>query len=138
MGVTTTAPFQRQNLGPLSALEIRVPIAPDAAILMTWVDRSDETDVRMRPLTAGELNAFTIAQADRQWMHQPGTEPAAPVGIFAPASRLVERSYDRAAALRSARRTAAQQFIERVRRRRHVHDVELVIDVRPGHCVLAS
>jgi Protein of unknown function (DUF4238) len=127
MDLQRTAPFSRQGLGPLGALEIRVPIAPDAAILMTWVDRSDEANVRLGPLAAGELNAFTIGQADRQWMHRPGLEPAVPGGIFDPLSRLVEHSYDRRIALRSARRATATQFVERVKDRQHVHDVEVII-----------
>lgn len=129
MNVARTSPFSRQGLGPLTALEIRVPIAPDAAILMTWVDRNDDIDLRLGPLAAGELNAFTVAQADRQWMHRPGTEPPVSDGIFAPLSRLVEPSYDRAAALRSARRSTAARFLERVKARRHVNDVEVIIDL---------
>ena len=129
MDVERTAPFARQGLAPLGALEIRVPIAPDAAILMTWVDRSDETHAPLGPLAAGELNAFTVGQADRQWMHTLGSEPPVPTGVFAPASRLVEASYDRNAALRSARRATAARFIDRVKDRRHVDDVEVIVDL---------
>src|SRR4051794_10612822 len=102
--VVRSAPFGRQGLAPLSALEVRVPIAPDAAVLMTWVDRADETYVPLGPRAAAELNAMTAGQADRQWMHRPCSEPDVPTGLFAPISRLVEPAYDRAAALRSARR----------------------------------
>lgn len=129
MDVQRAAPFSRQGLGPLGALEIRVPIAPDAAILMTWVDRSDEVDVPLGPLAALELNAFTVGQADRQWMHRPGAEPPVSGGVFAPLSRLVEPSYDRRIALRSARRATAARFLERVKDRRHVHDVEVIVDL---------
>ncbi len=41
MNLARSGPFSRQHLAPLDAVEIRVPIAPTAAILMTWVDRSD-------------------------------------------------------------------------------------------------
>lgn len=128
MDVQRTAPFSRQGLGPLGALEIRVPIAPDAAILMTWVDQSDEADVPLGPLAAGELNAFTVGQAQRQWMHRLGSEPPVPGGPFPPVSRLVERSYDRRIALRSARRATAARFLDRVKDRQHVHDVEVIVD----------
>ena len=132
MDVQTTSPFPRPGFAPMAALEIRVPIAPDAAILMTWVDRDDETAVALRAAAAGELNAFTIAQADRQWMHGPGTEPPVPTGIFAPISRLVEPGYDPAAMVRSARRAHAHDFLRRVARRTHVPHIEVVVDVGAG------
>lgn len=131
MDMTLSAPFDRQGLGPLTALEIRVPISPSVAILMTWVDRSDDTHVSLGAEAAAELNAFTVAQADRQWMHIPSNEPDVPKGVFEPISRLVEPSYDRAAMLTSARRAAGQRFVERVKNRRHIHDVEVLIDVEP-------
>jgi hypothetical protein len=127
--VQRSAPFSRQGLGPLDALEIRVPIAPDAAILMTWVDRSDEANVPLGPLAAGELNAFTVGQADRQWMHRPGSEPPVARGILPPVSRVVERAYDQPVALRSARRATAARFLGRVKDRRYVHDVEVIVDL---------
>jgi hypothetical protein len=133
-----SAPFARQGLAPLVALEVRMPISPDAAIVMTWVDRSDETHVSLGPRAAAELNAFTVGQAARQWMHQPGSEPDVATGVFAPASRLLEPAYDRATALRSVRRVTAQQFIERVKNRRHVHDVEVIVDIDAGGLGLAS
>ena len=65
-GIASSAPFQRQHLGPLDAVEIRVPIAPDLALLMTWADMPDAARaIKAEPRFAGELNAFTIAQADR-------------------------------------------------------------------------
>jgi len=130
MDLATSAPFGRQGLGPLSALEVRVPIAPDVAILMNWVDRSDQAPVPLGARAAAELNAFTVGQADRQWMHRPGNEPDVPAGILAPISRLIEPSYDRLALLRSARRTAAEAFIKRVKNRRYVEDVEVLVDVQ--------
>lgn len=129
MELECTAPFARQGLGPLGSLEIRVPIAPDAAILMTWVDRDDESDVPLGPLAAGELNAFTVGQADRQWMHQPDYEPYVPAGTFGPVSRLVEPAYDRSVAMRSIRRATAARFAERVLGRRYLDDVEVIVDL---------
>jgi Protein of unknown function (DUF4238) len=129
MNVERTQPFQRQGLGPLTMLEIRVPIAPNAAILMNWIDRSDETDAPMARHAAAELNAFTVAQADREWMHQPGSEPKIAQGIFAPLSRLVDPSYDRAAAERSVRRAHAEKFHRRATKRQWVNEIEVVVDV---------
>jgi hypothetical protein len=131
MEIPRSRPFARQGLAPLSALEIRVPISPYAAILMTWVDLSDDSNVALGPLAAGELNAFTIGQADRQWMHCPGSEPAVANGILYPVSRLVEPAYARNVAFRSVRRAIAAQFLERVKDRQYVHDVEVIVDLRP-------
>jgi Protein of unknown function (DUF4238) len=129
MNVKRTRPFSRQGLGPLTMLEIRVPIAPDAAILMNWIDRSDEVGVPMNRNAAAELNAFTVAQADKEWMHQAGSEPEIAEGIFAPLSRLIDPSYDRAAAERSVRRAHADKFHKRAAKRQWVNELDVVVDV---------
>lgn len=129
MQLEATRPFKRQGLAPMAALEIRVPIAPNFAIMMNWIDRSDEAHCSLPPTAAGELNAFTVAQADRQWMHQPGNEPDVPRGVFSPISRAIDPTYDRATMLGSVRRATAERFLERVKNRQHVHDVEVIIDV---------
>jgi hypothetical protein len=129
LGVQWTAPFDRQGLAPLAALEVRVPLAPDVALIMNWIDLDDEADRRLGLLAAGELNAFTVAQADRQWMHRLDSEPYVPSGVFAPISRLIEPDYDSATALRSSRRATARRFVERVASRQYVSDVEVILDV---------
>ena len=128
LNLQTTKPLPRLGFAPLDALEIRVPIAPDVAILMTWINLSDENDVRLGPRAAGELNALTVVQAERQWMHRLGSEPPVQEGALAPLSRLVAPGYDRRTALRSARRARAGQLIERVKHRQFVHDVEVLIE----------
>ncbi len=129
MAVQRTVPFTRQGFAPLDALEIRVPIAPDAGILMTWIDLSDDGNLHLGPLAAAELNAFTIGQSDRQWMHRPGSEPSIAEGELAPVSRLTDPAYGRPVAVRSARRRKAAAFIRRVKNRRFVRDVEVLIDM---------
>lgn len=94
-----------------------------------FLDRSDDADVPLGPLAASELNAFTVGQADRQWMHRPGSEPPIAQGILAPTSRLAEPSYERHVALRSARRATATGFLERIKDQLHVHDVEVIVDL---------
>jgi Protein of unknown function (DUF4238) len=129
MNVERTLPFPRQGLGPLTMLEIRVPIAPDAAILMNWIDCSDEVGVSMKRRAAAELNAFTIAQADREWMHQPGVEPEIADDVFAPLSRLIDPTYDRFAAERSARRAHADKFHRRASKRQWVNELDVIVDI---------
>jgi hypothetical protein len=120
-----------QQFGPLSALELRVPLAPDVALLLNWVDRSDPIDAALDPSAAAELNALTVAQADRQWMHRPGDEPELADGPLRPLSRLVEPAYDRSAMLRAARRAGAEQFLARVQDREFVKNVEVLTDLGP-------
>lgn len=129
LGVERSAPFDRQGLAPMSALEIRVPISPNAVIVMTWIDKSDDADVPLLSAAAAEINAFTVAQADRQWMHQPAREPRVASGIFAPISRLLDSSYDRVAVLSSRRRATAGAFLERTKNRQYVPEVEIIVDV---------
>ncbi len=129
MNVERTRPFRRQGLGPLTMLEIRVPIAPDAAILMNWIDHSDETGVSMKRRAAAELNAFSVAQADKEWMHQPGSEPEIADDVFSPLSRLIDPSYDRSVAERSARRAHADNFHKRASKRQWVNELDVVVDI---------
>ena len=131
MNVEMTKPFPSPHLGPLTMLEIRAPIAPDVAVLMNWIDLSDVVGVEMGPQAATELNAFTIGQADQEWMHRPGAEPEVPDGIFSPLSRLIDPTYDRAVAERSVRRAHAKETLGRVQGRTWVHDVNVIVDVGP-------
>lgn len=73
--------------GALNVLEVRVPIAPDLALLMTWKDPPDSRQVLPgNRQHADNINAFTVAQAERQWLWRPGTTPARGHGPFAPLS----------------------------------------------------
>jgi hypothetical protein len=130
--IPATLPFERPNLGPLTALEIRVPLAPDAALLMTWADRSDQVDVPVAPLAAAELNAFTIGQADRQWMHTPGQEPPIADGPLLPVVRLVEPAYTAEVAMRSVARARAERWVARNQHRQWVDGIEVLLDQGPA------
>jgi hypothetical protein len=96
------------DAGVLETLEVRVPVSPDRAILMTWVDERD----RDRSLTLGirdqaaNLNAFTIAQADRAWFHLPDVSVPTAAGRLVPLSRQLFPGYGAATAATSRRRTA--------------------------------
>lgn len=129
LGIDRSAPFGRQGLAPINALEIRAPISPTAAILMTWVDSSDDGNVRAPARIAAELNAFTVSQADRQWMHRPGREPEIATGRFGPIAPSLVPSYDQASAMRSRRRATAIRFLERTKNRQYVPEVELIVEI---------
>ena len=138
MNVERTRPFSRQGLGPLTMMEIRVPIAPDAAILMNWIDRSDEIGIPMDRSAAAEFNAFTIAQADKEWMHQPGSEPEIADGVFSPLSRLIDPSYDYPAAERSVRRAYADKVRKRMAKRQWVNELDVIVDLGTSPTIQAT
>jgi hypothetical protein len=130
--IPVSRPFQRQQLGPLETLEIRVPIGPDAAILMNWLDLSDVVNVPAPAIAAAEVNAFTIAQAESEWMHASGAEPQVGTGTFRPLTRLIDPSYSELTVRRSTRHARAAQFVEEARTRRFVNDVEVLVEVARG------
>jgi hypothetical protein len=125
--VSAALPFDRPELGPLNALEIRIPLAPDSALLATWVDLEESSRVNAPPLAAAELNAFTIGQSERQWMHTPGHEPPVADGPLLPLTRMFEPRYDVAAALRSDRRARAAAWIAANAHREFVDGVDVVL-----------
>jgi hypothetical protein len=100
----SAAPSVTPAWGPETALEVRVPVSPRLAIVMTWIDRGDGPLRQGRLRQAQALNAFTIAQADRQWMHLPGAEPPVGPGPFEPLSPRLEGGYNARVAQRSTRR----------------------------------
>jgi hypothetical protein len=71
-------------------------------------------------------------------MHRPGTEPEIADDIFSPLSRLVDPSYDRAAAQDSARRAHADRFNERAKKRTWVNELEVLVDIGPGSSLRAA
>jgi hypothetical protein len=129
LGVPESVPFEQQGLGALQTLEIRVPIAPDVAILMNWLDRSDQVDLQLPAPAAAELNAFTVGQADSEWMHMPGSEPPVAEGMLKPLSRLIDPGYGRETVIGSARHARARHFLEAARDRRFVNEVEVLLDL---------
>jgi hypothetical protein len=129
LSVERTRAFRRQNLGPLGTLEIRIPIAPDVAILMNWIDRNDQVDLRGKRWVAAELNAFTISQAEREWMHRVGSEPEVAENIFSPLSRFIDPSYTRGVAHASDRRRHARNVFKRTQQRTWINTVEVLVDV---------
>src|SRR5438477_10792711 len=70
----------RIGVGVLECSEIRLPLSSRHVVLMTWADKRDHDDVRVpgSRYHASNFNAFTIAQADRQWFHLPDMTP--PIG----------------------------------------------------------
>ena len=124
--VRMTEAFTVPRLGPLGAVEVRVPLSDRMAILMTWQDVPDKgTPVAANVGLAGELNAFVVAQADRDWMHRPGPEPVVFPGQFGPLYRSFELGYSALSLEASRRRAHAVGFLERVRDEQVLGEIEI-------------
>lgn len=98
--------------GLIETLEVRVPLEPNRALLMTW---DEGTDLRVlgTPEQAARINAFTVASADKQWFHQPGTQIELHSGRQGPVSLTVtELNYDSTAAVRSERRRELSDWVQ--------------------------
>jgi hypothetical protein len=127
MAEAAATPFAKPKLAPMAAIEVRAPISPRLALLMTWADEPDDQQPgSAEPRHAAELNAFTISQAERQWMHQPGMALPVASGTMAPLSREFEIAYTIVAAEASLRRRAAARYLRRVRNKRFLSDIEIV------------
>jgi len=126
-GIHQTHPFATPNFGPLGAIEVRVPLSPELAILMTWAHVADEgRRVPATPDFADELNAFVISQADEQWMHRPGRIPPVGVGSFTPLSRAFEHgSYSPAYLGQSRRRATAARLLAGVAKKKLLGDIKI-------------
>lgn len=96
------------NAGLLNVLEVWVPVSPKAAILMTWLDEEDDRAERVEAARhhASAINAFTVANADRQWFYLPGTTPPVGTGRFYPLSTEFIDGYNAEVARRSRIRAA--------------------------------
>lgn len=87
------------NVGLRNFLEVRLPVSPRRALLMTWRDLPDDPDpVPGKTHHADNFNAFTVAEADEQWFFLPGTRcPGIRDGIWLPLSAELVRGYSSSA-----------------------------------------
>lgn len=98
------SPYRRPEetpagLGVLNFLEVRVPISPTLGLLMTWQEPPDRARIIWgSEEIAANLNAFTIANADRQWMHRPGSQVPIADGYLDPVSKELIDGYGAAEA----------------------------------------
>lgn len=100
------------GVGALNFLEVRAPISPTLALLMTWQDRPDCGELQEgTEEMAANLNAFTIANADRQWMSLPGAEVPVAEGYLDPISPQIVPGYRRAEAEDSEHRRRVNESV---------------------------
>jgi Protein of unknown function (DUF4238) len=100
--------------GVLECIEYRLPLSPSRAVLMTWADKADDEDPRVlgRRDHAMNLNAFTIANADRQWFTRPGAKAPRSAGKVDPLSPTLVRGYTAEQATRSERRAQVWAHVQ--------------------------
>jgi hypothetical protein len=111
----SASPSVTPAYGPQTALEVRAPISPHLALLMTWIYDGDP----VAPVNGGlrharAINAFTIAQAEDQWLHQIGTKPLLGTGVMKPIAPSIYPRYTPAAAERSRLRTEVEEKTKKV------------------------
>ena len=104
--------------GFLETEEIRFPIDPHRALLMSWAVGFDtERALSASPDIAAELNRTTIAQADREWVHHPARRPtrlkADELGdrFCRPVANQLDRNYTTDYARNSPRRKQAGKLL---------------------------
>lgn len=120
--------------GLLECVEVRLPLSPTRAVLMTWADKVDDEDtlVDAKPHHAGNLNAFTVASADAQWFSLPGTSPPIGSGSFLPLSTQLITGYTASTAAGSSRRRRTlAEARAKVGRQLSDRDMTLVTMTRP-------
>jgi hypothetical protein len=96
------------NAGLFDTLEIRVPVSPTLAVLVTWADWPDRNHDLLQGARhhATSLNAFTVAEAERQLFHLPEHVPPVGSGRFMPLSAELTPGYSASIAESSRRRAA--------------------------------
>lgn len=101
------------NVGVMECLEIRVPVSPNLAILMTWIDEADDDPNRVHGSRhhAASLNAFTIAEADRQWFHHPRSAAPSADGSLLPLGPQLVNGYGVRMAIASHRREKTAEIV---------------------------
>jgi hypothetical protein len=127
----SSAPFDRQQLGALETREILIPVSPQAAVLMNWIDLSDEISMDIAPSIAPQINAFVISQSQSDWMHKVGFEPGIGEGAFEPPSRVIDPAYGQETVLSSARHAKAAEIVRQFSGRKFVNYVQVVVEI-PG------
>jgi hypothetical protein len=106
---------QPGNVAVMDTLEVRVPVSPQHAILMTWLPERDlGATIAGRVDQAMNINAFTVAQADRQWFYLPGTKPPArSAGVLHPLSPELFPGYGVQAVRSSLRHRGVRAVLDR-------------------------
>jgi Protein of unknown function (DUF4238) len=104
------------GLGVRNFLEVRAPISPTLALLMTWQDLPDVAEpIAGSEEIAANINAFTIANADRQWMQMPGGDVPTATAFLDPIAVELVVGYGRPEVEASGTRQKVTELLQRKR-----------------------
>jgi Protein of unknown function (DUF4238) len=100
------------DAGVLETLEVFFPVGPAHLLLLTWLHDEDTP----QPITGqgrhlATANAYVVANADKQWFHEPGVQPWIANGVRRPLSDELVGDYDASAAQSSPRRAEARKHV---------------------------
>jgi hypothetical protein len=143
LGVPSRQPKKSANFhegGLTNTLEVRFPVSPCHALLMTWLDLPDDVapTVIGNKEIAASVNAFTVAEAEHQWFHLPGvTAPRASGQLLPVAPRLVGGYSDDVARGSLRRNETSRRIQHKIGDRELSADVELLTIPSAGHAEIA-
>jgi hypothetical protein len=103
------------SAGVVDTLEVFVPVGPASLLLMTWLNDEDPREpIRGEGRHMSTANAFVIANADKQWFHEPEVAPWVAKGVRDPLSADLVDHYGYDVAQRSQRRQEADAHAQAV------------------------
>jgi hypothetical protein len=103
----------READGLLPTLEMRIPLRSDLCLLMTWMDAADpKVALKASSHIVKNINAWTKANAERQWFHHPRAQPRIGRGVQLPISPEIISGYSAALARSSPRRQKASENVQ--------------------------
>jgi hypothetical protein len=101
------------SAGIREMVEVRFAVSPRLALLMTWLNEDDRTEPRVAAAHHDRnLNAFVMAQAEREWFHRPGMSVRQSSGRLTPLSAELFPDYSGEVVEGSLRRKHADQIIQ--------------------------
>jgi hypothetical protein len=105
------APTDVTDKGIFGCSEARLPLSPTHCVLLTWAEKADDEDAISDGVRdhAANINAFTVASADRQWFHVPGRPPPRAEGTLMPLAPQLLPAYSGESIDRSERRRRAME-----------------------------
>lgn len=108
-------PFQAvPDEGFANVIEMRFPVDPHHALLLTWRDVPEEEQgpISLPRDLLRDLNASVVGQAENQWFHRPGATPPHSSRVQEPISTRLFTDYGARTAESSGRRASALESVQ--------------------------